>query len=165
MRAPIRKGGEYSNLKPDPKITSGKFDELKSRLDKLIKVNRPRLTKEVKALAADGDFSENAAYQIAKGKLRKVNYEIKELEDHLGQAEIIKTTNNLSVQIGHTLTLQFKDQEIQYQILGSSEVDLSKNIISHQSPLGQALLGKKIGELAELKSEDNIRQYKILKIE
>ncbi|MBT4349771.1 transcription elongation factor GreA [bacterium] len=165
MRVPTRKGGKYINEKPDPKITSGKFDELKIHLKKLKEIVNPRLAKEVKKLAADGDFSENAAYQIAKGKLRGANQKIKELEDFLGKAEIIKTSDNLLIQIGHKVRLQLEDKEIKYQILGSSEVNLSKGIISHQSPLGHALLGKGVGETAELRVGGQIVRYKVLNIE
>ena len=83
----------------------------------------------------------------------------------MSSAEIIKTNNNTSIQVGHTVTLKLENKEIEYQILGASEINLSKNIISHQSPLGQALLGKEVGELVGLRVGGKVVQYKVLKIE
>jgi len=165
MRVPIRKGGKYIDEKPDPKITFGKFNEFKIHLKKLKEIVNPRLAKEVKKLAADGDFSENTAYQIAKGKLRGVNRKIEELDNFLAKAEIIKLTYNSLIQTGHRVTLQCGDEMINYQILGSSEVDLDRGIISHLSPLGKKLLGKKIGDVIKMEIADEKVVYKVLKIE
>lgn len=165
MRVPIRKAGEYSDLKPDPQITKEKFAELTLRLKKLKEVINPRQASEMKKYAADGDFSENAAYQIAKGKLRRTNQEIQDLESLLSKAEIIQPRNIATVQVGHRVTLQLSDQDICYQILGSVETNPGQGVISHLSPLGQVLLGKKLGDVVELKTEERILQYKILKIE
>lgn len=165
MRVPIRKGGEYSDLRPDPQITQAKFVELSERLEKLKEVIRPKQASDVKKYAADGDFSENAAYQIAKGKLRRTNQELKELEDLLGRAEIIKIKNNNMIAVGHRVTLQAGDKTINYQILGSVETDPSKGIISHQSPLGEALLDKKLGEIVKIPNNAEGVEYKIMKIE
>ena len=93
MQLPIRKPGKYTYLKPDQHLTQAKFNELKNKLERL-KFNRPRLTEEVKKYASDGDFSENAAYQIAKGKLRGLNQKILEIEDHLKRAVIIQPIKN-----------------------------------------------------------------------
>jgi len=165
MRVPIRKGGEFSDLRPDPKMTKKKFEELSLRLQKIKEIIRPRQASDVKKYAADGDFSENAAYQIAKGKLRRTNQELKELEDLLGKAEIIHPNSKKTIQVGHSVSLGFNGQEIKYQILGSVETDPSKVVISHSSPLGQLLLDKKVGDIIELKTEERNIKYQVLKIE
>src|SRR3989344_2947089 len=90
MRVPIRKPGKYAHLKPDLHVTEAKFRELKDKLERL-KASQPAAAQEVKRLAEMGDFSENAAYQMAKGRLRGINEHILELEDQLSHAELIKS--------------------------------------------------------------------------
>ncbi|HYE60097.1 MAG TPA: GreA/GreB family elongation factor [Candidatus Kapabacteria bacterium] len=147
MRIPTRKPTKFSHLDTDPLLTREKFDELNNELNRLKTVTRPKAMAEVSRLAAMGDFSENAAYQIAKGKLRGINNRIMILETHLNKAEIITPDHNTAtIHIGHTVTVRDGDIEKTYTILGSSETDPSRGIISHTSPLGAALIGHKIGD-------------------
>src|SRR3989339_346867 len=88
MQTPKRKLGKYSHLKPDPLLTAGKIIELQNKLKKMKKA-QPGLILEVKRLALDGDFSENAAYQIAKGRLRGLNQGMLDIENHLKSAIVI----------------------------------------------------------------------------
>jgi len=166
MRVPIRKGGKYTYIKPDPYITSEKLAELKIELEKLKKHIHPQLASEVKRLALMGDFSENVAYQIAKGKLRGLNEKISKIEKQIASAQIIDTQNKAdSAQIGALITLEFENNKKQYRILGSLETDPAKGVISYSSPLGQVLLDKKIGDSVEIKLGDKSVKYKIIKIE
>ena len=165
MQLPIRKPGKYTHLKPDQHLTEAKFNELKNKLDRLI-FNRPRLSEEVKKYASDGDFSENAAYQIAKGKLRGMNQKILEIEDHLKRAVIIKPNKNSNiVQLGSSVTVDAADKEKTYLILGSSETNPARGVISSHSPIGSALMGKKLGDKIKIKLADREIEYKIIKIE
>lgn len=165
MQLPWRKPGKYTNLKPDQHLTEAKYNELKNKLERL-KFNRPRLAEEVKKYASDGDFSENAAYQIAKGRLRGVNQRILELEDHLKRAVIIKPNKNSStVQLGSSVTVEGDGREKTYLILGSSETDPTKGIISRNSPIGAALIGRRLGDRIKIKLADRKIEYKIIKIE
>ena len=124
--------------------------ELKNKLEKM-KVSHPALAHEVKRLAEMGDFSENAGYQYAKGRLRGLNQRILELETHLKTALIFKPNQNCcQVSLGHRVKVLTSGQEKSYLILGSSETDPSKGQISYLSPIGAALMGKKVGETAIL---------------
>lgn len=146
MRVPIRKPGKYTHQKADPYITQEKYSELQNNLERM-KGSRPRLASEVKRLAANGDFSENAEYQIAKGRLRGLNQRIIETEDHLKRAIIIQPSEIFdTVQLGSRVTVESNGKEKTYLILGSSEVNLDKNIISYNSPIGSALIGKRVGD-------------------
>lgn len=167
MRLPNRKPGKYSEGHDfDPKMTEEKYRKLDKELEKLLKKVRPELAKEVNRLSLTGDFSENHAYQMAKGKLRGVNSRILELENILKQAEIIKPNkNNNFVQVGSVATVEVGGKQKVYQILGSAEVDPTGGAISHSSPLGSVLLGKRVGDLAVLKLKDREVEYKIIKIE
>ncbi|MCD4694082.1 GreA/GreB family elongation factor [bacterium] len=166
MRVPIRKPGKYTHLKTDPNITEDKYIRLKNELKNLKEIKRPPAIREVKRLALLGDFSENAAYQIAKGKLRGINGRILKIEDRLIRAEIIKKPKgNKFVQLGHFVTIEKSGQEKTYQILGSSETKPGSGTISHLSPLGKSLMGKSIGDIAEIKLPEKSVKYKIIKIE
>jgi len=166
MRTPTRKAGIYAHLKPDPNITQEKYNELKNKLEKLEKYSQPHAAKEVKRLAEMGDFSENAAYQMAKGRLRGINQRILNIKDHLQTACIIKPTEDISrIQIGHKVTVEVNGKQKQYQILGSSETDPLKGIISHNSPIGSALLGLKVGDITTIDLRGKTIEYKVLKIE
>jgi transcription elongation factor GreA len=165
MQTPTRKPGKYTNLKPDPYITEEKFFDLKNKLERL-KRKQPTAIAEVKRLASDGDFSENAAYQIAKGRLRGLNQGILDIEDHLKRAVIIKAAvSRERVALGHRVTVEVAGRQKTYLILGSSETNPSAGVISHNSPLGAALIGRKVGECVKIKLADKEAEYKIMKIE
>ena len=166
MQIPYRKPGKFSQTKLDPFLTKDKFDELKYKLEKLKNISRPRAAEEVKRLAKLGDFSENVEYQMAKGRLRGINEKILILENQLRQAVIIEPqSKNGAVQIGSTVTVTNGGKEKTYQILGSSETNPGKDIISHNSPLGAALIGHKVGEKIKIKLADKKEvEYKIIEI-
>jgi transcription elongation factor GreA len=165
MQVPYRKAGKYAGQKPDPHLTRAKYAELQAKLERLKGV-QPAAIEEVKRLALMGDFSENAAYQIAKGRLRGMNQRITEIEDHLKRAEIIANGPNRGIaELGRTVTVEVSGKERIYKILGSSETDPEGGVISHNSPLGQALLGKGAGDVAKLQLPDKTIVYKIIKVE
>jgi transcription elongation factor GreA len=164
MQQPIRKADKYLRGKPDPKMTQAKYDKLAADLARMKKM-RPPLAAEVKRLAAMGDFSENAAYQIAKGSLRGLNQRMLDIEDQLANAEIIlPNKNNSRVSLGNFVTVEISGKQKTFQILGSTETDPSRGIISASSPIGAALLGKKIGETARIKLASKNAEYTILGI-
>jgi len=165
MRVPIRKKETYVKPKPDPYLTEAKFQELKNKLEKLKNYTRPQAAQEVKRLAEMGDFSENVGYQVAKGRLRGLNQRILEIEDHLKNAIIFRPNKNTQVVgLGHTVTLEVNGKEKTYTILGSSETNPNAGIISHNSPIGSALLGHSAGEQIKIKLADKEKIFKIIKI-
>lgn len=166
MRVPIRKAGQYTYIKSDPLMTEAKLTELKKNLKKLKEIIQPELAKEVKRLALMGDFSENAAYQIAKGRLRSANEKIDKLIKQITEANIINPNKDTSkVKIGHLVTIKSSKQTKKYRLLGSSETNPSKGTISYQSPLGAALLNKKVGEIAKIEIDGQTVEYTVIAIE
>ncbi len=160
MRVPIRKGDSRVFAPKDYYLSPSKYRELEAEIVRLT-AKRPSLAKEVKRLAEMGDFSENAGYQLAKGRLRGLNQRILEITDRLRKAEIITGDEDISaVQIGHTVSLKSTSGHKNYTILGGSESNPSQGIISHLSPLGSALLGKSVGETVSI----NGKNYQILAI-
>lgn len=163
MQLPKRKPGKYTSTPQDPLITQKKLEELQLEVDKLYK-KRPSAAQEVSRLAQLGDFSENAEYQAAKRRLRGINAAITRLEYQINTAQIITSSNSESIEIGSTVTLETADQEYTYTILGSAEADPTKGIISHSSPIGSALLGKKKGDMISVSLPNGIVEYTIVKI-
>ena len=165
MQIPKRKSGLYAHLKPDPNLTTEKYNELKEKLLRFKRAH-PLAVVEVKRLAEMGDFSDNAAYSIAKGRLRSINQRILELEDHLKRAIIIKPAKNTGVvTLGNRVTLSADGQEKTYQLLGSAETNPAAGIISHNSALGSALLEHRVGDKIKIKTANRECEYIIIKIE
>ncbi len=164
MRTPQRKIGKYAHLRPDHHITKKKYNKLAAELYKLKNHVRHPLIKEVKRLALMGDFSENAAYQIAKGRLRGVNQRMIDIENMLNGSMIIKASQNHSVQLGNIVTVEINKKQKQFQILGSTETNPNQGIISHNSPIGEALMNKKVGENFVITINNKEVSYKIINI-
>jgi transcription elongation factor GreA len=163
MQLPKRKPGKYTTTPNDPLMTQDKFDALEIDLERL-KQKRPDVAKEVTRLAELGDFSENVEYQQAKGRLRGINNRILKMEYQLNHAEIIEPGKDGRVVIGSTVTVEIDGNDKTFTILGSSETDPSKGIISHSSPIGSALIGKNIGNEVEIEIGGLKRTYKILEV-
>jgi transcription elongation factor GreA len=166
MQTPKRKPGKYTNQEKDPHITAEKFSELKNRLEKLKKNIRPKLIDEVKRLALLGDFSENAEYQIAKGKLRGINRKILEIEALLARAIIIKPNlNKKIVQLGNKVSIEIAGIKKTFLILGSEETDPLNGVISQNSPIGSAIIGREVGSIIKIHLKNKDIKCKITKIE
>lgn len=166
MRTTNRKSEKNNQTPNDPLMTQTKFDDLKNKLERLIKVSRPHWAAEVRRLAELGDFSENVEYQLAKGKLRGINNAITKIEQQLNQAVIIQPkAGSDTVEVGHTVTVEVNGKEKMYQILGSSETDPEKGIISYTSPIGAGLVGRRVGERFVMKIGGREVEYNILKIQ
>ncbi len=163
MRIPYRRPGKFSQIKPDPLMTKEKLLELQNKLARLKKA-QPTAMAEVSRLAELGDFSENAEYQLAKGRLRGINNNILRLEQQINQAQIIKPKTDGTIDVGNTVTLEINGIKKIYLILGSSQTDPAQGIISHLSPIGQALLGHQIGDALEITINNRKNTYKILEI-
>lgn len=164
MRTLDRKPKKPSQAATDPLITEAKFAELKKKLEKL-QHTRPHAAAEVARLAELGDFSENVEYQLAKGRLRGINNAILKTENELNRAVIITPKKQTdTIQIGHTVTIETDGKEKTYQILGSSETNPGKGIISYNSPMGEALLGHCVGDVVAVKIASTERMYTIRKI-
>ncbi len=166
MQVPKRKKETYHPPKPDPYITQNKFEELSKKLNRLKTIKQPREAKEVKRLALMGDFSENAGYQLAKGRLRGFNQTILEIENQLKYAEIIPDSQNSNtVKLGSLVSIESAQGIKTYRLLGSVESNPDAGIISHNSPLGSALLNHQLGDIISLELDSGTKKYKIIKIE
>ncbi len=163
MQLPYRKPPTFTPLGADPHITAQKLAELKNKLAKLL-AGRPHLADEVHRLAQNGDFSENAEYQTAKGRLRGVNDSIARLEHQINNAVLINQSNTDEVAIGHTVTVLCDGKERTFHILGSSETNPKDGVISYNSPIGSALLGHPVGSTVTITLPTKKLVYEIVRI-
>lgn len=149
MQIPKRKSEEAERLTADNGplyLTAKGIQELKDELKKLEKA-LPHAVSETARTGQFGDFSENAAYQIAKGKLRFINNEILVINDKLKRAKLIKEGSSLGViRIGSTVIFKLDGKQKKYQIVGPAETDPSAGRVSHLSPIGSALIGHRAGD-------------------
>lgn len=162
MQVPHRKAEERrANAPEDPYLTPEAIRRMQDDLDRLMNRVRPGAIEEVTRLAAMGDFSENAAYQLAKGRLRGLNDRILVLQGRLKRAIPIAAGASGTVTIGSTVTLETNGAERVYEIVGSQEADPSAGRISRTSPLGAALLGKRVGDAVTVKTPRGEVGYRI----
>ena len=120
---------------------------------KLLREERPRIVEAIEEARAHGDLSENAEYHAAKERQGQVEAMIGDLEDRINRAQIIDPTTLSGDRIvfGATVTLlDDADKPIRYQIVGQTEADAKVGRISYNSPLGRALIGRKVGEEIEV---------------
>lgn len=149
-------------------ITAEGLEELTKELEELKLVKRKEISEKIKTALAFGDISENAEYDEAKNEQGNVESRIAKLENMIKYAKVIKATKQKGVvNIGSRVAikdLEF-DEEMEYTIVGSAEADPFKGKISNVSPLGKALLGKKIGDTIEVASPTgDMIKYKILTV-
>ncbi|MDE2019354.1 MAG: GreA/GreB family elongation factor [Patescibacteria group bacterium] len=155
---------------PEPVyLTATGIARLKAKLARL-KQELPELAAEAGHAASFGDRSENDAYKQAKGILRRTQRQIWTIEAQLKNAVEIKIgqkgkSDKQIVELGSTVTIKSGNGARRtYQILGTLETNPSEGIISHKSPLGAALVGKKEGDIAEIKTARGKQEWKITKI-
>ena len=150
-------------------LTSEGLKKLEDELDDLIVVKRKEVAQKIKEAREQGDLSENAEYDAAKDEQRDIEARIEEIEKILKNAEIVDEdevdleTLNIGGQV-KILDLEF-DAELTYKIVGSTEANSLKGKISNESPVGKALIGKKVGDLVAVETQVGIVQYKVLDIQ
>ncbi len=149
-------------------LTQEGFDKIEKELEYLRTEKRAEIAERIKVALGFGDLSENSEYDEAKNAQAENETKIAELENKVRYAKIIdeKEIDTKTVQIGNTVTLydlEF-EEEVEYTIVGSTEVDLTQNKISNESPIGKALLGAKKGAIVEVEAPAGIIKYEIKSI-
>lgn len=149
-------------------ITKEGKKEKEERLEFLKNVRRPEVLERLKTAREYGDLSENSEYDAARSEQGRLESEIQLIEETLRLAVIVDSEdiNNDKVHVGSTvqvLDMEF-DEKFEYKIVGTIESDPDKGLISNESPIGKALMGKKKGEVVEIKSPNGSYSVKVLKI-
>lgn len=145
-------------------LTKEGLEELKSELKALVDVKRSEVAKRIKDARDLGDLSENAEYHSAKEEQAFVEGRIAELEDITKHAEVQEGTAKGEIGVGSKITVRIDGDEHTFHLVGAPEADPDKGKISHESPLGGKLMGKKVGEKFEVEAPVGKLTYTILKI-
>jgi transcription elongation factor GreA len=140
------------------------YRRLKVELDQLKSVERPKVIQEIAEARAHGDLSENAEYAAAREKQGFIEARIADLDDKLSRAQVIEyddTVNN-QVRFGAWVTVADEDgKQKHYRIVGDLEADLERGLISMSSPIARALMGKREGDLVEVRAPKGTAEYTI----
>jgi len=144
------------------------FDRLRKELDKLVRRERHDVIRAIEVAREHGDLKENAEYHAAKERQGHVEGRILELKDKLSRAEVIDCSEvNCSKAVFGTVVTMLdldEDVEVTYQLLGPEESDVEKGVISIQSPLGGAIIGKEIGDEVRVVTPGGVREFEIMNI-
>jgi len=147
-------------------LTQEGLQKLNQELEELIRVRRPKILERIQEARELGDLTENSGYDAAKDDQSIIEGRIQELQEIISKATIIQSSpqENKFVVIGSTVVVEVDGQVDEFTIVGSLEADPSKKKISNDSPVGQALLGAKEGEVVEVVTPIVRANYKVIKV-
>ncbi len=151
------------------KVTKAGKIKLEEELKYLKETRRKEVVEQIKTARGFGDLSENSEYDEAKNEQGKVEARIVELEDMLKNVVVVEEADNHSkVRVGSVVKVfhEKKNAEVTYEMVGANEVDYATGKISDQSPIGQALLGAKVGDKVDAYNADGVKltSLKVLEI-
>jgi transcription elongation factor GreA len=149
-----------------PMLAEG-FEKLTTDLKRL-RLERPTIVEAIEEARAHGDLSENAEYHAAKERQGQVEATISDLEDKISRAQIIDPSmlSGDKIVFGATVTLLDEDdKQVKYQVVGEAEADAKRGMISYNSPLGRALIGRVVDDEVEVTVPSGDKYYLVQKIE
>lgn len=149
-------------------LTYEGLKKLEDELENLKVVKRKEISQKIKEAREQGDLSENAEYDAAKDEQRDIEARIEDIEKILKNAEVVVEDEVDLEKIGIGCSIRILDceydEELEYKIVGSTEANSLKGKISNESPVGKALLGKKVGDLVKVETQAGELEYKVLSI-
>ncbi len=149
-------------------MTREGYDKLKAELDELRTVERQKVASQIGEAREKGDLSENAEYDAAKEAQGLLELKIKQMEEVMANARIVNEADLDSSKVVILTTVKLKNlktkKEVSYTLVSETEADLKLGKISVNSPIGQGLLGKVIGDIVDIQTPGGIIQFKILDI-
>lgn len=150
-------------------LTPEGFKKMQEELDHLVKVARPENIKAIEEARAHGDLSENAEYHAAKERQSFIEGRINELQAKISRADVIdasRVMNKDKIAFGATVTLLDidKDEESRFKLVGTEEADVKGGKISIVSPVGKALIGKKVGDEVTVIAPARTISYEVMDI-
>ena len=151
-------------------ITRRGADKLKAELHRLKSVERPAVIAAIAEARAQGDLSENAEYDAAKDRQGFIEGRIQEIEGKLAAAQVIDPSQlNAGGRVVFGATVELEDEDsgerVRYQIVGEDEADLKQGLINVGSPIARALIGKEVGDSAEVQAPGGVRHYEIVDVQ
>ena len=150
-------------------LTKRGAEKLKEELHRLKTVERHAVIQAIAEARAQGDLSENAEYEAAKDKQGFIEGRILEIEGKLAAAQVIDPSAldaDGRIVFGSTVELEDEDSgaAVTYQIVGDDEADLKQGLISISSPIARALIGKEVGDVAEVQAPGGLRHYEVMAV-
>ncbi len=149
-------------------LTKEGYDRLKSELDQMKNVERAKISKAIGEAIDQGDLSENAEYDAAKDAQGMLEAKIAQLEATLGNARILDDSDLDTSKVLVLSTVKIKNKangmELVYTLVAEAEANLAQKKISVTSPIGSGLIGKSVGDIAEIKVPNGIIEFEILEI-
>ena len=145
-------------------LTREGLKNLQEEYDQLVNVRRKEVAEKLQKARDLGDITENAAYDTARDEQAFVEGRVAELDDLLKRVEMVGEEKASAVQVGSKVKVHLDGNEQEFQIVGAPEANPIDGKISHESPLGQALLGKKVGEEVEIDAPAGRLIYHVLEI-
>ena len=151
-------------------ITTRGAEKLKAELHRLKTVDRPAVINAIAEARAQGDLSENAEYDAAKDRQGFIEGRIQEIEGKLSAAQVIDpTTLNAGGKVVFGATVELEDEStgdaVTYQIVGEDEADLKLGLINVSSPIARAMIGKEVGDTAEVQAPGGLKRYEIVAVQ
>lgn len=150
-------------------LTYAGLTKLENELQDLKVNKRTEVAQKIKEAREQGDLSENAEYDAAKDEQRDIEARIEEIEKILKNAEVVDEDDidTKTINVGCKVRVLDKeyDEELEFKIVGSTEASSLNGMISNESPLGKELIGKKVGNVVSVETQDGIAKYKVLAIE
>ena len=150
-------------------LTYAGLRALEDELENLKVVKRKEVAVKIREAREQGDLSENAEYDAAKDEQRDIETRIEEIEKILKHAEVVveDEVDLDKISVGCTVVLYDKEfeEEVEYKIVGSTEANSLAGKISNESPLGKALIGRKVGDNIEVNAQAGVIEYEVLKID
>ncbi len=146
-------------------VTQETFDKMREELHRMKSIDRPAASKAIGEAREKGDLKENAEYDSAKEAQGMLESKIKQLEASISNSKIVDPntidTSKVTILTKVTITNQATKKTITYQLVGEKEADLKAGKISASSPIGKGLIGKKIGEIAEIQAPNGVMKFKV----
>jgi transcription elongation factor GreA len=149
-------------------MTKEGYERLKLELHNLKTVERPKIIEEIAVARSHGDLRENAEYHAAREKQGFIEARITLLDDHIARASVIDFSGQKVEEIKFGAFVSVEDEESgetkTYRIVGDVEADITQNLISVNSPIGRALMGKRVGDLIEVDVPKGHLEYAVIEI-
>jgi transcription elongation factor GreA len=146
-------------------VTQETFDKMREELQRMKSIDRPAASRAIGEAREKGDLKENAEYDAAKEAQGMLESKIKQLEGSISNAKIVDTstidTSKVTILTKVTITNLATKKTVTYQLVGEKEADLKAGKISASSPIGKGLIGKKIGEVADIQAPNGAMKFKI----
>lgn len=147
-------------------ITKEKKKELEDELSNLVNVIRPKAISRVQAARELGDLKENSEYHTARDDQARINSRIEEIEYTIKNAQVFEKSEQTEIQLGSTAIVEDlkSKEEKHFELVGEEEADFGAGKISNTSPIGEALIGKKVGDKVAITTPGGKIEYKVNKI-